>query len=347
MTGLCHQLRKTHPLFVIACFAPSTNGQEDWIFRPRWPGLVPFFLYALGRCFLLLWKNPEIKVMLGGSALVMPIVLLLAKAFRRKAVVIVHGSDLTYRSLLYQGLCVQWIRHCDGVVANSDFTASLAEAKKARKDSIHVIHPGVDTESFEPFRAEDLKRELGLEGKKILLYVGRLVRRKGLKEFLEKSFNRIAEEVPEVCLLVVGENPKESLIHRDDVLSELMTMVEKMRLENQVRLLGWLGDGDLVKIYQLSDLMVLPALSMKDDVEGFGMVILEAAVAGKPCVATRVGGIPDAIEDGKSGILIEPEDYELMSRTIVNLLQDDQARRALGGCAWMLRSLGLIWVERG
>ena len=95
-------------------------------------------------------------------------------------------------------------------------------------------------------------------------------------------------------------------------------------------LLGPLSDEDVVRLYQTCDLVVLPALATPDDVEGFGIVLLEAAAAGKPVVAMRVGGIPDAVEDGESGILVEPEDYESMSRAIVNLLRDDRNRVALG-----------------
>lgn len=328
--SLCHRLKKTHPLFVITSFAPSAGGQGDWIFRPRWPGFISFFLYAFCQGFLLLWRDPGIKVILGGSVLVIPIVILLAKIFRRNGVVLVHGLDLIYPNILYQGLCVRWIRHCDRVIANSRHTASLAEAKKAKKDSIYVIPPGVDSEVFLRPGGEDLKKEMGLAGRKILLYVGRLARRKGVKEFLQRSFVRILAEVPEVRFLIVGDNPTGSLIHRDDLVSELKALVRGMGLESHVRLLGSVSDGDLAKIYQVSDLMVLPGLSMKDDVEGFGIVILEAAAAGKPTVATRVGGIPDAIEDGKSGILIEPGDYEFMSRALVRLLRDEGRRLALG-----------------
>lgn len=330
ISSICEGLRKTHPLFVITSFAPSVSSREEGIFRPKGPGLLFFSLYALWQGSLLLWRNPGIKAILGGSAVVSPIILILARVFRRKAVVSVHGSDVIYSGILYQALCVRSIRYCDRLVANSSFTASLAERKKAKKNLISIIPPGVDWEFFATFRADGVRKEMGLEGKKVLLYVGRLVRRKGLKEFLQKSFPKIVVEAPEVCFLIIGENPAESLIPHDDVAGELKTLVHDMGLESHVRLLGGLSNDDIAKIYRISDLVVLPVLSMKDDVEGFGIVILEAAAAEKPCVATRVGGIPDAIDDGKSGILVEPEDYELMSRTIVSLLRDDQTRSALG-----------------
>ena len=78
----------------------------------------------------------------------------------------------------------------------------------------------------------------------------------------------------------------------------------------------------MTKLYQISDVVVLPVLDVEDDVEGFGIVALEAAASGKPVVATRVGGIPDAVEDDKSGILVAPGDYTGLSRAITALLRD-------------------------
>jgi phosphatidylinositol alpha-1,6-mannosyltransferase len=104
-------------------------------------------------------------------------------------------------------------------------------------------------------------------------------------------------------------------------------------LQNHVRLAGSLSDDEVISLYHLSDVVVLPALACTDDVEGFGIVLLEAAAAGKPVVATRVGGIPDAIEDGKSGILVNAGDYEGFTQTLISLLLDAQKRAVMGAYA--------------
>ena len=265
--------------------------------------------------------------------MVSPLVVLLARLLRRKSIILVHGLDILYPSPVYQALCVRWIRGCDRIIANSRHTSSLAEQKGVSREAIVVIPPGVGYGSPPLARAEEFNTEMGLVGRRILLYVGRLARRKGLKEFLESAFPGIVAEVPEVCFLIVGGNPTESLVHHDDVLGELKELVQSTKMADHVRFLGWLGDGDLAKVYQASDLMVLPALAMKDDVEGFGMVIIEAAAAGVPVVATRVGGIPDAVEDGKSGVLVDAGNNDAMRQAIIHLLRDDRKRSALGGYA--------------
>lgn len=330
VADLCYELKKRHSLFVITSYARSAEIREDWVFRSRWPGLLPFFIYALWKGSFVLLRDPGIKVVLGGSAVVAPLAVILGKVFRRKIFVNVHGLDLIYPGVLYQGLFVRWIRHCDRIVANSRYTALLAGEKTAKRNSVAVISPGVGWDWLRLSKHGEMKKPAGLEGRKVVLFVGRLARRKGVKEFVERSFVNIVAEVPEACLVVVGGNPAESLVHRDDLLSELRAVVKGLELRDHVRLLGWQSDADLARMYQLSDLMILPALSVKDDVEGFGIVLLEAAAAGLPVVATRVGGIPDAVEDGKSGILVNPGDYELMSRTIIGLLQDDEMRLSLG-----------------
>lgn len=290
-----------------------------------------FFLYAFCKGAFLLYRNPGITVVLGGSALAAPLVVILGRLFRKKVVVQVHGLDVVYPNLLYRALCVRWLRFCDRVIANSRYTASLAEEKGAPPGSVSVIPPGVNWESFVSSESPDvIKKTLGLEGRKIILFVGRLARRKGVKEFIRKSLADIVEAAPEACFVIVGQNPTESLAHREDMSSEIRLAVAEAGLDTKVRMLGRLDDRELAQVYQICDLVVLPALPVENDVEGFGIVLLEAAAAGKPVIATRVGGIPDAVKDGTSGVLVEPGDYGSMSRAIVRLLHDDALRQSMG-----------------
>lgn len=329
-SNLCRGLKASYSVFVITSGA-TVRIPEVGVFRPRWRGLIPFFIFALWYGGLLLWKHRGIKVVLGGSALVTPLVLCLARLFRRKAVVNVHGLDLIYPSFLYQSLVVRWLKKLDQVVANSQHTASVVLEKRVKQTLVSVIPPSVDCSAFASFRVDEVKKGLGLDGRKVILSVGRLTPRKGVKEFLENSLPGIVKEVPDTCFLIVGENPTEALIrNREDMMGQIKNLIKTMGLEKHVRLLGGLSDGELVKVYQASDLVLLPALWMKEDAEGFGIVMLEGAAAGRPSVATRVGGIPDAVEDKKSGILVEPGDYPSITRTVIDLLRDHKARLTMG-----------------
>jgi phosphatidylinositol alpha-1,6-mannosyltransferase len=337
--GLCDGLKKKHSVRVVSSYSATAETTGEAIFRPRWPGLFVFFLYAFARGALLLRRDTGIGVILGGSALVTPLVLMLARLFKRKAVVLTHGLDLSYPSMLYNVLCLRWLKLCDRVIANSRHTAGLARETGARESAIRVIPPGLHWERFTSFGSTDLvKEELGLTDRKIVLFVGRLARRKGVKEFIKQSLPRIVQTVRDVCFVIVGGNPTESLAHSGDLVGEITAIVAELGLEKHVRLLGRLDDEKLTKVLQIADVLVLPVLSMKDDVEGFGIVLLEAAAAGIPAVATRLGGIPDAIEQGKSGILVEPDNYEELSQSVIGLLTDRDERERLGEYAkWRVK----------
>jgi phosphatidyl-myo-inositol dimannoside synthase len=334
VSNLCAGLRQKHSVQVITAHARSACRFEEYVFRAPLPGLIPFSLYALWRGAILLLRSRGISVIFGGSVMVTPLVLILARLFGRKAVVQAHGLDVMYASRVYQGICVRWLKFCNRIVANSRYTAFLVVQKGVQQELIWVIPPGVHPERFAgSVNLEALKKEFGLRNTQIILFVGRLAKRKGVKEFIEKSLLKVVNNVPNACLVIIGDNPSESLTHRDDALSEIRDVISKMNLQARIRLHGSASDDELIKLYQACDVVVLPALAKTHDVEGFGIVLLEAAAAGKPAVATRVGGIPDVVEDGKTGILVEPGDYEQLADAAIALLRDGRRRLIMGECA--------------
>lgn len=332
LASVCAGLSKNHRVSVITAYADKhfTAGEET-VFRPASPGLVRYFLFAFTKGVALLRGNRNISVVFGGSVLVTPIVLILARLFRRKAIVQAHGLDLIYRSSIYQFFVVRGLRYVDRVIANSRHTARLAQQKGVTERAVEIIPPGVDWQRFQVAETADaLKQARGLANYKVILFVGRLARRKGVKEFIEHSLVDIVKQVPEVCFVIAGDNPTESLTQHDDVAGEIRQAIARHNLSDHVRWLGAVGDAELVQLYALCDVLVLPVLDLDSDVEGFGMVALEAAAAGKPVIATRCGGIPDAVEDGKSGILVEQGNYDCLSGAIVSLLMNPQMVSAMG-----------------
>jgi len=331
LSNLCSGLRKRHSVFVITAYASALDTTEENVFRAPWPGLAMFFLYGLWHGARLLWRQRGVEVVFGGSALVTPLVLVLARLFRRRAGVQAHGLDLIYPHALYQFFCVRWLKFCDRIIVNSAFTASLARQKGVRQGVISIIPPGVHAEHcISPSVAETLKYKRGLSDKRVILFVGRLTKRKGVKEFIQNSLPAIVEAVPNACFVVVGDNARESLAHHDDALREIREAISAACLNTYVELLGAVEDAELLGLYQACDVVILPGLPLADDVEGFGIVLLEAGAAGKPVVATRVGGVPDAVEQGKSGVLVDPGDYRELSQSVIDLLTDERKKNAMG-----------------
>ncbi|MGE5609965.1 MAG: glycosyltransferase family 4 protein, partial [Bacillota bacterium] len=173
----------------------------------------------------------------------------------------------------------------------------------------------------------------GSSSPRILLSVGRLIRRKGLLEFVEHVMPALVKDHPDVLLLIVGDDAKVSLVHPERLRERIQAKVAELHLENHVRLLGTVPDAELNALFHQAHLFVLPALDIPGDIEGFGIVLLEAALAGVPAVATRVGGIPEAVQDNITGLLTPPADYPALHQAISRLLSDNALYQSLSSAA--------------
>jgi len=160
-----------------------------------------------------------------------------------------------------------------------------------------------------------------LRGRKVLLTVGRLIERKGVVHFLTDVMPRMLAQRQDFCYMIVGEGPQRELIE---------TRITSLHLEEHVVLLGRVDDDTLRAAYHLADLFVMPNIPVQNDIEGFGLVALEAAAAGRYVVASRLDGIPEAIVPGQNGTLLDPLDSEAFAATILDLLADDEKRQILG-----------------
>src|SRR2546428_6686438 len=186
MTRLYRDLKEKNSVQLITTRAHSPHLTEEGVFRAPLPGLIGFALYTLWRGALLLFRDRRIEIVFGGSFLVTPLVLILARLFGRRAVMQANGLDLVYPSALYQALCVRWGKFCDRVVANSRYTASLVTEKGLPPGLISVIPPGTDPERFslrEDF--DNNEAEWRLCGGKKKHFVGGLGGREGVQECLQ------------------------------------------------------------------------------------------------------------------------------------------------------------------
>jgi phosphatidylinositol alpha-1,6-mannosyltransferase len=119
VSHLYRGLKETNSVQLITAHVNDSGHTDQRIHCAPVPGLIAFALYSLWRGAWLLRRNPTVEVVFGGSCLVAPLVVILARLFRRRAVVQVHGLDLVYRSALYQALCVRWGKFFDRIIANS------------------------------------------------------------------------------------------------------------------------------------------------------------------------------------------------------------------------------------
>ncbi|OPY87817.1 MAG: GDP-mannose-dependent alpha-(1-6)-phosphatidylinositol monomannoside mannosyltransferase [Syntrophus sp. PtaU1.Bin208] len=326
------QLAARAAVDIVAPFAEPNESKSDAarLFRAGREGLLSFFLHAV-RTGIRLNRNTNYDVIMTGSALVLPVAMILGFLFRVPVVPIVHGLDIIYPNLLYQCSMKHLLPRCQHIIANSQMTRQLVIARGGRPENTSVINPGIDVTEFDqPCDCNDIRERYGIGRRRFILSAGRLVKRKGILEFISHSLPVIVKNIPDVLLVVVGENPSQSLVHREDLMAQIRREMERLGLQNHVLLVGWAPRKDLVGFYHACDLFILPAILIPGDIEGFGIVLLEANAAEKPVVAAEIGGIPDAVKNGVSGILVEPGNWAAMTRSVLHLLRDEAYRETLG-----------------
>ncbi|MEH6671183.1 glycosyltransferase family 4 protein [Halopseudomonas sp.] len=264
-------------------------------------------------------------IILAGSGLTAPIAWLLSIFSGARSAAYLHGFDITVNHASYKKLWRPTFKKLDRVIVNSTPTRELALNAGVPESKISIVFPGV-TLPQRPQPAATInafKAQQGLLDKKILLSVGRLTTRKGLREFVEKSLPLIVRSEPNAILVVVGEAPKNSLGAGIQTVASIQAQATKSGVAGHIKFLGVITDRDLLAtVYEAADVHVFPVRHIPDDPEGFGMVAIEAAAHGLPTVAFATGGVVDAVSIEQSGYLAAPGDYSAMVQLVLQILSN-------------------------
>jgi len=319
---------------------------------------LPVFLIVMFWQALWLARRRRPQCVLAGSGLTAPIAWLAARCSGGSVAVYLHGLDVVVPSRIYQWLWLPFIRRCDMAIANSANTAQLAVAKGVAPERLRVLHPGTELPELDHAAASTFRTQYELKQRPLLLSVGRLTRRKGLAEFVTKALPAIAIHHPDVLLLVIGENAVDALHSPTGSERERITCAARNAgVEKNLRFLGRCDEPTLSAAYQASDVHIFPVLALPGDVEGFGMVALEAAAHGLPTVAFEVGGVPDAVAHGCTGSLVACGDYSALTDAVILQLarthdpsSTSACREFAAGKSWPIftqRLLGFMDALRG
>lgn len=300
--------------------------------------LNPLPLFLLVSFFKGLWEAWRWKpdVILAGSGLTAPLAWFLGKAYGSRSAAYLHGFDITVNNGLYRKLWRPTFQHLDHVIVNSTPTQELALAVGVIQSKISVVYPGANLPKFpQPTECITAFKKLhGLTGKKILLSVGRLTTRKGLREFVEQALPTIVQAEPDTMLVVIGEAPNNSLAAGHQSVESIQAQAEKSGVGGHIKFLGVITDQiKLATAYEASNVHVFPVRHIPDDPEGFGMVAIEAAAHGLPTVAFATGGIVDAVSNNESGNLVEKNNYAELSQHVLRLLQQPMPAEPIRGFA--------------
>jgi phosphatidylinositol alpha-1,6-mannosyltransferase len=210
------------------------------------------------------------------------------------------------------------------VLVNSANTSALAQGRGVRGERIRIVHPGTHLPELDDAAADRFRQKFAMTGATLMLSVGRLTRRKGLAEFVEHALPTILTRRPDALLVVIGEEATDALhSHKGSERERILAAARKADVERSIRFLGRCDEADLGAAYQAAQVHVFPVLDEPGDVEGFGMVAVEAAAHGLPTVAFAVGGVPDAIDEPASGTLIASGDYGRFADAVVAWLGNE------------------------
>lgn len=345
-----------------AAIAPAGVTIVEAPLRPLWKFLSR--ARVLARTEARTWK-PDI--VLAGSGLTAPLVRSAARICSAQTAAYVHGLDLAVRHPVYRAIWLPALRRMDHIIANSRATADLCRGIGIDHSRIGIVHPGVDFPAVEPLSLRERSKGEGpdsrdaasrslrntasfrtplsgdpestsasdgfrnrhqLAHRPLLLSVGRLSSRKGLREFVAYALPVIVAARPDVMLLIVGDAPKDALHAAAQSPDSIRAVAAEAGVADNLRFLGKVSDIELDAAFGAADVHVFPVREIAGDPEGFGMVAIEAAARGLPTVAFASGGVVDAVAEGQSGHLIEPGDYTAFADAVARTLAEREALRS-------------------
>ncbi|HXG08814.1 MAG TPA: glycosyltransferase family 4 protein [Gemmataceae bacterium] len=244
----------------------------------------------------------------------------------------VHGEEMNYAASSRElgWLARRALAGAEAIIANSRNTRRLLlEGWGVSPGRVHLLHPGVDTTRFVPApRDPAVRAQLGWGDRRVVLTVGRLQKRKG-HDMMIRALAAIRRTVPDILYAIVGDGEER------DSLQEL---AGRLGLSGHVQFLGELDDEGLLRCYQQCDLFVLPNRDINGDIEGFGIVLVEAQACGKAVVAGASGGTAETMCIPETGQVVPCEGPELLAELVAELLADPERRARMGeaGRRWVV-----------
>jgi phosphatidylinositol alpha-1,6-mannosyltransferase len=243
--------------------------------------------------------------------------------------VAIHGHEVVYSragprqriKAALKPLQIWAIAGARRVFAVSGFTQRGLVDAGVEEGKISTIYNGVDLKDFQDAGKDfQIIERLGLTGKRIILTVARLDIHKG-HDVVIKAMPSILERVPDAVYVVVGDG---------EMSPGLQELAGTYNVSDHVAFAGLLPRSDVLTLFKACDVFVMASRIEGSNAEGFGIVFLEAGALSKPVVGGRSGGIPDAIEDGVSGFLVDPEDPADVAEAVTRVLTDPELAARLG-----------------
>jgi phosphatidylinositol alpha-1,6-mannosyltransferase len=272
---------------------------------------------------------------------------LLAHSIKRAGVIrivaLTHGHEVWWARVFPFNLLIRRIgRWVDSLTYLGEYTHQMISRALDQRAKLAMVKiaPGIDTQHFSPRNSDDLRTSLKLAEKKVIVCVARLVHRKGQDRLIE-AMPEILNAIPNAHLLIVGEGPYRQ---------QLVKRVNQLKIKDDVTFVGRIGYEQLPEYICAGDLFAMPSRSRfwGLEVEGLGISYLEASACGLPVIAGNSGGAPDAVDEGKSGVVVSGVDNDAITKAVIELLRDSDSSKKMGvyGRNWVVEKWRWeIWSE--
>jgi len=301
-----------------------------------------FFFFLIWRIRAMIKKYPNIKVIHCNDAVVASICSIFKSLISVNLTATFHGLDIVFPNRLFQKLIVPRLRKLDKVFVVSKATAQACFDRGFRQDQVSVVLNGVDRniadKIVEPDFAERFRKVYGvdIEKNKVIISIGRAVKRKGFSWFVNHVLPQLDQNVKHI---IIGPTiSANSFVHRffnsfPNILKRQFELFfgyasDSIKLDKAIQMnskcvhVGKLPYEDMMQLLALSDLMVMPNIRVKGDMEGFGLVALEAGLSKTYVVAADLEGIQCAVQNGSNGSLLPTQDVEAWVAHINALLSN-------------------------
>lgn len=335
------------PSGMVKVLAPNTKRVQETVTH-QVVERVRFWWWLWPRWLPLLWqawravKTERPKALWAAEPLpVGTVVLIISKIFKLPYLVTTHGMDIA--GPLAKGgrrrrMLERVLRGASVVTVNSEYTAGLAI--QCGVDANHIVkispcpHPPVP---IDPVEQEVTLAQLEIVDQPIVLSVGRLVTRKGFDTLLH-AWPQVQREVPNAVLVIAGDGPQ---------ALDLIHLSQELKIDRQVRWLGPVSQATLAALYDACTVFALPARNASGgDVEGFGMVFLEANSYGKPVLAGNTGGQPEAVLHQQTGLVVDSTEPLAVADGLVELLTNPALAARLGQNGKARVAADFQWAQR-
>ncbi len=286
-------------------------------------------------CVNSLVRDRQIKTVFFGAAA--PLGLLskgLRKAGVQRIVALTHGHEVWWSRIWPFTQAMKTIAtQVDHLTYLGEFTQrAISKAISPEAASAMVkIAPGIDTDHFAPVDASQLRDQLGVSGKKVIVSVGRLVHRKGQDTLIE-AMPEILSQIPTAHIVMIGEGPYRAYLEN---------RAKALNVQGAVTFIGRIQYAELPRYICTGDIFVMPSRSRLAglEVEGLGIVYLEASACGLPVIAGDSGGAPDAVLAGKTGLVVNGRSSSEVAKAVIELLNDELRCTEMGaqGRQWIIK----------